>query len=233
MFKHTAVAILVMMAAPAIAQSTAATSAQLSQKQIAAFNQAVLDFTAGQTAQQAGDNAAALVKYEAALPAIRSAVQTQPDNLDNLNFLANTLYVVAAAQGALGRFDAVLVTYDEAAPYWRRLVSARPQDAVSRNILAGMLVQMGNAKLSTADKTGAEPLYTEAVTLARRSVAEKGDDAVNRNLLLAGLIGLSQVSEDEAVRNEAVDLGKSMLADGSVDAVNKPSVEIMTGTASG
>lgn len=232
MFKY-AVAVIVMVAVPALAQKPSQTASAMTQKQIMAFNQAVADFTAGQTAQQAGDNATAIAKYEAALPAIRSAVDAQPDNIDNLNFLANTLYAAAAAQAALGKFDAVLATYTEAAPYWRKLVDAKPQDSVNRNILAGMLVQMGNGKLTADDKSGAEPLYREASTLARRSVAETASDAGSRNLLLSALIGLSQTSEDSGAVEEATNLGRAMLADGSIDAVYRPAVEAMAGASAG
>ncbi len=55
------------LAAPVQAQQASAASqpaeGQMTPAQIAAFNQAVTDFTAGQTAQQAGDNAGAAAKY--------------------------------------------------------------------------------------------------------------------------------------------------------------------------
>ncbi|SCW74098.1 hypothetical protein SAMN02927924_02537 [Sphingobium faniae] len=228
-------------AAPAAEASPAATAApaeaapaagQMTQEQIAAFNQAVTDFTAGQQAQQAGDNAGAATKYEAALPAIRTAVQAQPDNVDNVNFLANALYADAAAQGAQGQMDKVIALYGESLPHWRKVVEAKPTDAASRNILAGILIQLGNQKLAAKDMTGADPYYKEAVALARKSVAENAADKVNRNILLSALIGASQTANDEALRKEALDMGKSMMADGSIDAVNKPSIEVMTGQAS-
>lgn len=217
-------------AAPAAASATPA--GQLSPDQITAFNQSVADFTAAQKLQQAGDNAGALPKYEAALPAIRAAVGVQPDNIDYVGFLANTLYADAAANGALQKFDAIIPLYKEAAPLWRKVSLARPTDAISRNILAGILVQLGNASLTTQDKAGADPYYKEAVDLARKSFAENGSDRIVRNLLLSALIGRSQSSGDAAVMQEAVTMGKTMLADGSIDAVNKPSAEALTGVKS-
>ncbi|PJG48986.1 hypothetical protein CAF53_12650 [Sphingobium sp. LB126] len=220
--------------APALAQQAAAPAAgQMTSEQIAAFNQAVTDFTAGQTAQQAGDNGTAAAKYDAALPAIRTAVEVDPGKIENVNFLANALYADAAAQGALGRMDRVIALYGEAAPHWRKLVEAKPADAAIRNIFAGILVQMGNQKLATQDKTGADPLYKEALTLARKSVSENGTDAVSRNILLSALIGTSQTANDPALTNEALSMGKAMLSDGTIDATNKPSVEAMTGAKAG
>ncbi|MGE4323594.1 MAG: hypothetical protein AB7E60_11265 [Sphingobium sp.] len=227
--------------APALAQdasepaalSEQAAASALSPEQIAAFNKAVTDFTAGQTAQQAGDNAGAIAKYEAALPAIRAAVQAQPGNIDNVNFLANALYANAAANGAIGKMDQVIALYEEAAPHWRQVVEAKPTDGASRNIFAGLLVQLGNKKLGAQDKAGADPLYQEALGLARKSVEENGDDPVNRNLLLSALIGASQTGGDPALQAELLDMGKSMMADGSIDAMNKPSIEILTGQKAG
>lgn len=206
--------------------------AQMSPDQVAAFNQAVTDFTAGQTAQQAGDNATASAKYDAALPPIRAAVQAQPENMDNVNFLANALYAAAAAKGAQGQIDAVVPLFEEALPYWRKVVTAKPADAASRNVLVGILTQLGNAKLGKQDKPGAAPLYAEATDLARKAVAAAPADAAAKNLLLGALIGGSQTSEDPKVKEEAVSLSKTMLADGSVDAINKPAAQALTGTAS-
>lgn len=219
--------------AAAPATEAAPASGGMTQEQIAAFNQAVTDFTAGQQAQQAGDNAGAAAKYESALPAIRTAVQAQPDNIDNVNFLANALYADAAAQGAQGQMDKVIALYDESLPHWRKVVEAKPTDAASRNILAGILIQLGNQKLAAKDMTGADPYYKEAVTLARKSVAENATDKVNRNVLLSALIGASQTANDEALRKEALDMGKAMTADGSIDATNKPSIQAMTGQQAG
>lgn len=242
MTRTTLIALMMMTTAPAFAQDTAAPAApaapastapaaagQMSPAQVAAFNQAVADFTAGQTAQQGGDNAGALAKYEAALPAIRTAVQTQPTNIDNVNFLANALYAAAAAAGGQQQLDKMLGFYDESVPYWRKVVAAKPTDATSRNILAGILVQSGNAKLTKQDKAGAAPLYAEALTLARKSSTEQAADPIAKNLLLSALIGSSQTSDDPKVRDEAVTMSKAMLADGSVDAVNKPSAQALSG----
>lgn len=236
LFALTTLSAPLALAAPALAQQAAQAApaaGQMSSAQIAAFNQAVTDFTAGQTAQQAGDNAAAAAKYEAALPAIRTAVQADPARIDNVNFLANALYADAAAQGALGRMDKVIALYTESAPYWRKLVEAKPTDAASRNIFAGILIQMGNQKLVGGDKTAADPLYEEALALARKSVAENGTDAVSRNILLSALIGASQTANDPALSAEALTMGKAMLSDGTIDAMNKPSIEAMTGTKAG
>lgn len=211
------------------AQPAASAATAMTPEQIMAFNQAVTDFTAGQTAQQGGDNATASAKYAAALPAIRKAVEVQPDNIDNVTFLANALYANAAAQGALGKMDQVIAMFAEAAPHFRKVVAAKPTDVVSRNIFVGVLTQLGNGKLSTQDKAGADPLYAEAVTLARKSVAEKPGDAAAKNLLLSALIGQSQTSADTKLRDEALSMGKAMLANGTIDAINKPSIEIMTG----
>lgn len=218
-------------AAPA-AQAAAPAATPMTPEQIAAFNKAVTDFTAGQTAQQAGNNAEAVAKYEAALPAIRTAAMADP-KIDNVNFLANALYANAAAQGSLGKMDKVIALYEEAAPHWRKVVEAKPEDTASRNIFAGMLIQLGNKKLGAGDKAGADPLYQEALTLARKSVAANGTDPVNRNILLSALIGASQTGSDPALKTEALDMGKAMLADGSVDAMNKPAVQAMTGQKAG
>lgn len=216
-------------AAPAPAAAAPAAT-PMTPEQVAAFNKAVTDFTAGQQAQQTGDNAGAAAKYDAALPAIRAAVQAQPGNIDNVNFLANALYANAAAKSALNKPDEVVALFEESAPHWRKVVEAKPADAASRNILAGILVQMGNGKLSKQDKAGADPLYAEAIALARKSVAENAADPAANNLLLSGLIGASQTSTDAKLKEEAVAMSKKMLADGSVDAVNKPSAQALTGT---
>jgi tetratricopeptide (TPR) repeat protein len=221
--------------APAQAQAPAPAAAapagaEMTPEQVAAFNTAVTDFTAGQTAQQAGDNASAATKYEAALPAIRKAVEVQPDKIDNVNFLANALYADAAAQSALGKTDQVIALFGESVPHWRKVVAAKPTDAAGRDIFVGVLTQLGNQKLATQDKPGADAFYAEAATLARKSVAEKPADPAARNLLLAALIGQSQTSADPRVKEEAVAMSKAMLADGSVDAVNKPSAQALTGT---
>ena len=226
-------------AAPAVPQApaataapapTAAAAATLSQEQIIAFNKAVTDFTAGQQAQQKGDNATALAKYEAALPAIRDAVKTQPEKIDNVNFLANALYAAAAANAALQKLDAVAPLYEESLPHWRKVVAARPADAQSRGVLTGILIQLGNFRLGKQDKAGAAPLYAEAIPLARKTAAEQSNP-VNRNLLLAALIGASQTSEDQALKDEAATMSKAMLADGSVDAANKPSAQVLAQAA--
>lgn len=221
-------------AAPAPAMPPAANPATpaptLSQEQIVAFNKAVTDFTAGQQAQQKGDNATALAKYEAALPAIRDAVKIQPGKIDNVNFLANALYAAAAANAALQKLDAVAPLYEESLPYWRQVVQAKPADAQSRGVLTGILIQTANFKLGKQDKAGAAPLYAEAVPLARKAVAEQAN-AVNRNLLLAALIGASQTSEDAALKAEASTMSKSMIADGTVDAANKPSAQVLAQSA--
>lgn len=214
-------------AAPATGQAPAA--GQMTPEQIAAFNKAVADFTAAQQQQQSGDNAGALVKYEGALPAVRAAVKAQPENKDYKNFLANALYATAAAQASTQKFDAAISSYQEAVPYWRDIVAANPADANNRNVLAGMLVQLGNKALGAQDKAGANGYYKEATDLARTSVKAAPSDPVNNNLLLSALIGLSQTSGDKAVMDEALAMGKKMMADGSIDAVNKPSIEIMTG----
>lgn len=236
---------LAAMAVPALAQETqpaapagatgqaqTAPAAQMTPEQVAAFNKAVADFTAAQQLQQSGDNAGAVAKYEGALPAVRAAVKAQPDNKDYVNFLANALYATAAAQAATQKFDAALSLYQEAVPLWRDIAAANPADANSRNVLAGMLVQLGNKALTAQDKAGAGTYYTEATDLARKSVAAAPADPLNKNLLLSALIGLSQTSGDKAVTDEALAMGKKMMAEGSIDAVNKPSIEIMTGAKS-
>jgi Flp pilus assembly protein TadD len=116
-------------------------------------------------------------------------------------------------------------------PHWRKLVEAKPEDATSRNILAGILVQVGNSKLAVQDRGGADPYYAEALTLARKSVEESPQDAVSRNLLLSALIGAGQTSTQEGMLEEALTMGKAMIADGSIDAVNRPTVEQMVGAA--
>src|SRR3546814_3594136 len=88
-----------------------------------------------------------------------------------------------------------------------------------------MLVQLGNKSLSGQDKATANGYYKEATELARKSATAAPTDAVSKNLLLSALIGLSQTSEDKAVRDEAVAMGKTMMADGTIAAVNKRSEE--------
>lgn len=214
-------------AAPAA--DAAPVARELTPAEIAAFNKAVSDFTAGQTAQQKGDNATAVAKYDAALPAIRTASEADPSKIDNVNFLANALYAQAAAYGALGQMDRVIPIYDEAVPYWRKVVEAKPTDTASRNILAGILIQLGNQNLRDHDRGGADPFYEEALKLARQTVADQPDDAASRNVLLAALIGSSQTGTQEGIRDEAIALGQAMIADGSIDATNKPQIETMTG----
>src|SRR3546814_2861778 len=58
----------------------------------------------------------------------RSAVKVQPNNMDYVSFLANTLYADAAAQAAVQNFDAVISLYQEALPQWRKIVAAKPAD---------------------------------------------------------------------------------------------------------
>lgn len=220
--------------APASAAAQPATDAApatggMTPEQIAAFNKAVTDFTAGQAAQQAGNNAGATAKYDAALPAIRTAVEADPAKIDNVNFLANALYADAAAYGAQGQMEKVIALYGESLPHWRKVVEAKPADMASRNILAGILIQLGNQKLGAQDKAGADPLYQEALGLARKSVAEKAADPINKNILLSALIGASQTGTDAAVKTEAVTMSKAMLADGSADASNKPAAQALAG----
>lgn len=211
------------------AAAAAATPASpFTAEQITAFNAAVATFTDGQKAQQAGDNANALAKYEAALPAIRDIVKAQPGNLTNVNFLANVLYAAAAANAGLGKMDALVPLYEESLPYWREVVMAKPEMA-NRNVLTGILTQLGNVKLAQQDKAGAIPFYSEALTFARQSVAEKAD-AQNRNLLLSALIGASQASEDETLKTEVAALSKEMIADGTVNPANKPAAQILGGS---
>lgn len=216
-------------AAPAAAEAPVARD--LTPAEIAAFNKAVSDFTAGQSAQQKGDNAAAVAKYDAAIPAIRTAVEADPAKGDNVNFLANALYADAAAYGALGQMDKVIALYGESLPHWRKVVEAKPTDAASRNILAGILVQMGNQQLRDHDRGTADTYFEEALTLARQTVTDQPGDAVSRNVLLSALVGASQTSTEEGLRDEAISMGKAMIADGSIDATNKPSIETMTGPA--
>ncbi|WP_179044192.1 hypothetical protein [Sphingobium lactosutens] len=215
------------------AASAAPVVRDLTPDEIAAFNQAVTDFTAGQSAQQTGDNAAAVAKYDAAMPAIRTAVAADPTKIDNVNFLANALYADAAAYGALGQMDKLIALYDESLPHWRTLVEAKPTDAASRNILAGILIQVGNEKLAASDTDGADPYYQEALPLARKSVSEQPADAAAKNILLSALIGASQTSMEEGLRDEVIGMGKAMTADGSIDAANKPSIAAITGANAG
>lgn len=213
-------------AAPAV---EAPVARELTSAEIAAFNKAVTDFTAGQTAQQKGDNATAVAKYDAALPAIRTAADADPSKIDNINFLANAFYAQAAAYGALGQMDRVIPIYDESVPYWRKLVAAKPTDTASRNILAGILIQLGNQNLRDHDRGGADPFFEEALTLARQTVADQAGDAASKNILLAALIGASQTGTEEGIRDEAINLGQAMIADGSIDATNRPQIDTMTG----
>lgn len=202
---------------------------ELTTAEIAAFNKAVSDFTAGQTAQQKGDNAGAVAKYDAAIPAIRTAVEADPSQIENVNFLANALYADAAAYSALGQMDQVMRLYDESVPHWRKLVETKPTDVASRNILAGILIQLGNQNLRDHDRGGADPFFEEALTLARQTVADQPGDAASKNILLAALVGASQTTTQEGMRDEAIGLGQAMIADGTIDATNRPSIETMTG----
>lgn len=235
-FAAMLVAGVVAVVSPVAAQETpveapAAPASALTEAQVVAFNKAVADFTEGQKLQQAGNNAGAATKYDAALPAIRDAVKAEPANMNYVSFLGNALYAQAAAKAGTGDVNALVALFTEAAPYWRKVVDSKPEDAVSRTIYTGILVQLGNAALSAQNKAGADPYYREAVEFARKSVAASAQDAVARNQLLGGLIGLSQTSEDAAVRTEAATLSKTMLADGSVDAANKPAAQAMAGAA--
>ena len=54
---------------------------------------------------------------------------------------------------------------------------------------------------------------------------------MTKNILLSALIGSSQTSSDPALKTEAVTLSKTMLANGTVDATNKPAAEALTGAA--
>ena len=92
---------------------------------------------------------------------------------------------------------------------------------------------MGNQKLATHDTDGADPYYQEALTLARKSTAAQPTDAVSKNILLSALIGASQTSMEEGLRDEAINMGKAMMADGTIDATNRPSIEVMTGAKTG
>lgn len=221
-------------AQPAAAQpadAAAATPAStLTPEQITAFNEGVKSFTEAQKAQQAGDNAGALAKYQAALPGIRAVVQAQPDNIENTQFLSNALMATAATQAALKNVDAILPLYEESVPLLRKVVAAKPTDAPTRALFTSVLTQLGNAKLGAQDKAAAAPLYDEAAGLARKAVAEQATPA-NRNQLLAALIGASQAKDDPAIKVEAAQLSKTMLAEGSVDAANKPSAQILAGAA--
>ena len=109
---------------PAAPAEAAPAATAMTPEQIAAFNTAVTDFTAGQSAQQSGDNATAITKYEAAIPAIKTAVESDPSKMDNVNFLANALYANAAAYGAMGQLDKTIALYGESLPYWRKVVPA-------------------------------------------------------------------------------------------------------------
>jgi len=200
----------------------------MSAEQVTASNQAVTDFTAGQQAQQSGDNAAALAKYEAALPAIREAVRVQPANMEMVSFLANTLYAAAAAKAGLQQMDAVAPLFQESLPLWRKVVSAKPDDMAATSILAGILTQLGNVKLSQQDKAGAATLYAEALPLARK-VAGEQPAAPNKNLLFSTLVGASQASEDAAIQSEVKTMAETMISDGSIDAANRPAAEVLAG----
>ena len=116
---------------------------------------------------------------------------------------------------------------------WRKLVEAKPADATSRNILAGILIQLGNQKLGAQDKAGSAPLYQEALGLARKSAAANASDPVTKNILLLALIGASQATDDAALKTEAATMSKAMLADGSVDASNKPAAQALSGVKAG
>lgn len=214
-------------ALPASAQE-AATQNSLSADQTAAFNAAINDFTTAQKAQQAGNNAVALSGYERALPAIRKVVEVQPDNLANVKFLANVLYVTAVAKASTQNFDAALPLLEESLPQWRKIVEQEGSDIQSRTLFASILTQIGNAKLGKQDKAGALPLYSEAIGVARQTLAEKPDNA-SKNLLLGALIGASQAGDDHAIKNEVASMSKAMIAEGSVDAANKPSAQILAG----
>ncbi|WP_066702963.1 tetratricopeptide repeat protein [Sphingobium amiense] len=204
---------------------------ELTSAEIVAFNKALTDFSAAQAAQQKGDNQGAVARYDAALPAIRTAVEADPSKIDNVNFLANALYADAAAYGVLGQMDKVIPLYEESLPHWRTIVAAKPEDAASRAILAGILVQIGNLKLGVQDRSGARPYYAEALALSRKAVADAPADNVAKNLLLSALIGAGQTSTEEGMLEEALAMGKAMMADGTIDASNRPTVEAMTQSA--
>jgi tetratricopeptide (TPR) repeat protein len=230
MFRTVAFTLTMAAAVPAAAQAAKVAAVSQAPAKVTPFNQAVAQFTAGQAAQQAGDNVGALAKYELALPTIRSAVQTDPTNVNNVNFLANTLYAASAAKAGLSDIPGMLALYTESVPYWRTVLASKPGNQVTRQILGGILVQLGNAKLAAPDKAGADILYNEAIGLARDASTLASASAKNRNLLLSALIGATHTNEDPGVKEEAITLAKVMIANGSVDAGNKPSAQILAGS---
>lgn len=223
-----AAAVCVLVALP---QIVFAQDPELSAQQTAAYNSAIAEFTDGQKAQQAGDNAAALLKYEIALPAIRDVVRTQPDNVANIKFLANVLYVAAVAKATSQSFDLAIPLLEESVPHWRKAVENDKTDMQGQTLLTSILTQLGNAKLAKADKVGAAPLYAEAVTRAREAVGASATPE-NKNLLLGALIGASQTSDEASLKTEASRLSKSMIAEGSVNAANMPAAKVLAAQAS-
>lgn len=221
-------ALLVAISLPVSAQQSV--SSVLTTEQVTAFNQAVAEFKTAQEAQQANDNATAAAKYTVALPAIREVVKAQPDNIDNIGFLANALYSNAAVQIALQKPEQGLALMEESIPHWRKVVEAKPEDLGSQKVLVSILTQLANVQLSKEDKVGAAPLYDEAVTFGRKLV-QSAPDAENKNLLLSAMIGASQTSEDQALKNEVTSMAKAMIADGSVSVVNRPAAEAISGQA--
>ena len=51
--------------------------------------------------------------------------------------------------------------------------------------------------------------------------------------VLSALIGASQATDDAALKTEAATMSKAMLADGSVDASNKPAAQALSGVKAG
>jgi len=218
-------ALLLTAALPASAEE-ATPQNSLSTEQTSAFSTAINEFTAAQKAQQAGNNTIALSGYERALPAIRKVVEVQPDNLANVKFLANVLYVTAIAKASTQNFDAAMPLLEESLPQWRKIVAQEGSDTQSQTLFASILTQLGNAKTGKQDKTGALPLYTEAIAQARQALTKKPDKS-SKNLLLGALIGASQAGDDPVLKSEVAAMSRSMIADGSVDATNRPSAQIL------
>lgn len=227
MYRKLFAALLATCSVPAVAQQASDNAVPaLSQDQIVAFNQAVSDFNAGQEALKQKNYAEATAKYQSALPAVRDAVRSAPGNMDYVNFLANLLYTNAAAEAALQKTDQALALMEESIPHWRRVVESKPAEQQNQRVLASILTQVANAKLVKGNKAEAAALYNESLALARRLVSAT-PDAANRNLLLSALVGASQTGTT-AAKAEAIKMAKAMIADGSVNAANKPAAEVLS-----
>ncbi|MEZ5710839.1 MAG: hypothetical protein R3E02_15785 [Blastomonas sp.] len=220
-----------LLASPALAQEATAEPIQLSAEEVAAQNQAVADFTEAQNLLNAGDNAGALAKIEAALPTIRQIAARDAANVQNAGFLASALTMASNAQGALGNMDAIAPLYAEAVPQWRKVYDADPTNAGVRDTMISMMINLGNFNLIQQNKEVALPIFTDALSLVQTARQADATSPVLANAEFSALIGLNQSTGDPAYIEQAKPVGEELRSKGIVNAANKPSVDAILGAA--